>query len=75
MTIKWTDWRKQKPTEPGYYLVWSPRFGMSLTKEHPSWWNLPARRAGGSSPGTRVRMWCKVADFGVGLELRAALRR
>jgi len=71
MKIDWKDWRKQKPKdEPGhYYLVWSEKYGLRLIRDHPSWWNLPAGRAGGT-PGPRVRFWAKVADPGIGLELR-----
>ena len=66
MRLKWNDWKKTKPTEPGYYLIWSNHAGLRLTKEHPSWWNRE---------GERVRLWIKVADHGIGLKLRASLRR
>jgi len=76
MKIDWKDWRKQKPKdEPGhYYLVWSEKYGLRLIRDHPSWWNLPAGRAGGRTPGPRVRFWAKVADPGIGLELRRIAR-
>ena len=75
MTIHWKDWRKTKPKEPGHYLVWSPRLGLRLIKDHPSWWNLPASKAGGNFPGPRVRLWFKVCNWGEVAKLRAIARR
>jgi hypothetical protein len=66
MRLKWNDWTKKKAAEPGVYLIWSHKKGLRLTKEHPSWWNRE---------GERVRLWIKVADLGIGIKLRAALRR
>jgi hypothetical protein len=75
MNIKWTDWRKKKPTEPGHYLVWSPKYGLRLIRDHPSWWNLPARKAGGNQPGPRVRLWAKVCNWGEVANLRRLAQR
>lgn len=75
MKLDWKDWRKVKPKdEPGHYLVWSEKYGLRLISDHPSWWNLPAGKAG-MHPGPRVRFWVKVADHGIGVELRRAARR
>lgn len=75
MAIRWKDWNKEKPTEPGHYLVWSAKYGLRLIKDHPSWWNLPAKKAGANTPGPRVRLWFKVCGWGEVAKLRSALRR
>jgi hypothetical protein len=75
MNIKWTDWRKKKPIEPGHYLVWSPKHGLRLIRDHPSWWNLPARKTGGNQPGPRVRLWAKVCNWGEVANLRRLAQR
>ena len=77
--LKWRDWNKDKPStdvleSDGMYLVWSEKYGVRLTTENPSWWNLPADRAGGT-PGLRVRLYYRIGPTGLGDLLKASLRR
>lgn len=76
--LKWRDWRTDKPDgdplkSDGMYLVWSEKLGVRLTTEHPSWWNLPSRKAGGT-PGTRVRLYYLIGPVGLGDLLKAKVR-
>lgn len=75
--LKWRDWRKEKPPKDnlvgaGMYLIWSEKFGVRVTTEHPTWWNLPSKRAGGT-PGPAVRMWYRLGPTGLGDLLKAGL--
>lgn len=77
--LKWRDWKTDKPSTDvlesgGMYLVWSNRFGVRLTTENPSWWNLSAKRAGGT-PGLRVRLYYRIGPTGMSDLLRAHIRR
>lgn len=77
--LKWRDWKIDKPSKDvlesdGMYLVWSAGKGVRLTTENPSWWNLPASRAGGT-PGLRVRLYYRIGPTGMSALLRAHIRR
>jgi hypothetical protein len=80
--LKWVDWRSTKPEDgcprtdanwldaAGCYLVWSPRRGIRLTTQHPSWWNRP-----GKFPGERVRLWYRLGPMELSMLLAAKLRK
>jgi hypothetical protein len=77
--LKWIDWKTDKPAKDvlesdGMYLVWSKRYGVRLTTENPSWWNLSSRRAGGT-PGLTVRFYYRIGPVGLGSLLDARIRR
>lgn len=66
MRIRWRP-ITQLPTEPGVYLVWSPKVGARVESCHPSWWNYRPRGkkpSRGFMRGPTVRKWAYLWPIG-----------